>query len=331
MGSDNTRSSRTGRTGADGVALFTGVATGEKQAYRVNVPYQGAKYSSTPFRMSPRGGYQVEILRLPVTRDPRMLVLYIGATSVELKDDRIHVVQQSRLWNVGSQTYVFPDEGDLVKLPQGFMAVQKQESMADQHIKETADGLRVTGSVPPGEATLLWGFDLPLEGTEASFTVDIPWPTFAYRVISDAPAGMSLAVAGMPQPLEHGDAGRKYLVTEMQRKIGDEPFRRLEITLRGIPGPGPGRWIAALISLFTIGIGIALARRAPPAPALAREDFGVRRAELLDRARDLEARHKAGDIGPQFHEEQLRAISEELAALLYEENEQTRAMKSKPA
>ena len=324
MNADSTRTSRSGRTGQDGVALFTGLATGEKQAYRVNVPYQGAKYSSTPFRLSPRGGYQVEIQRLPVTRDPRMLVLYVGATSVELKDDRIHVVQQSRIMDVGNQTYVFADPGALVKLPQGFMAVQLQESMTDQHIAESPEGLRIKGSVPPGEVTLPWGFDIPLHGSEAQFAIDIPWPTFAYRVIADAPAGLTLAVEGMPEPIEHGDAGRKYLVTEMQRKIGDEPFQRLDITLRGIPGPGPGRWIAALLALFTVGIGIVLALRSPAAAAPTRGDFDARRAELLDRARVIEERYTAGEIGPEFHEEQLRILTDELAALLYEEQQQTR-------
>lgn len=328
MGADSTRTSRSARTGADGVARFTGLAGGERQAYRVNVPYQGAKYSSTPFRLSPSGGYQVEIQRLPVTRDARLIVLYVGATSVELKDDRLHVVQQSRLWNVGSQTYVFPDEGVLVPLPHGFMAVQIQESMTDQHVKETKDGLRITGSIPPGEATLLWGFDLPSSGTEAHLSLDIPWTTFAYRVITDAPTGLSLSVQGMPEAMLHGDAGRKFLVTEMQRKIGDEPFKRLDISLRGIPGPGPGRWIAVLVALFLVGFGIVLSRTKPAvtsAPQSA-ETFAALRDDLLDRVRALEQQQRAGEIGPEYHAEQLHALKDELAALLYEESELKRAL-----
>ena len=71
----------------------------------MNVPYQGAKYSSNPFRLPPRGGYDVTIRRLPTTRDEKLVVLYVGATSVELKDDRVHVVQQVRLFNLGGATY----------------------------------------------------------------------------------------------------------------------------------------------------------------------------------------------------------------------------------
>ena len=37
--------------------------------------------------------------------------------------------------------------------------------MTDQRVAEaTAKACACTGSLPPGEATLLWGFDLPLDG-----------------------------------------------------------------------------------------------------------------------------------------------------------------------
>jgi hypothetical protein len=328
MSSDSTRSTQTARTGQDGSALFKDLATGERQAYRVNAPYRGAKYSSNPFRLPQDGGYRVEIRQLPVTRDERMVVLYIGATSLELKDERLHVVQQSRLVNLGSATYVFPEGGALVRLPEGFTAVQTQDVMTDQKVVEEKNtGLRVHGSLPPGEVTLLWGFDLPLDGTELKLAVDIPWLTFAYRVIADAPEGMTLEVEGMPEPMVHADGGRRFLVAEMQRRVGDPPFKRLELALHGIPGPGPGRWIAVLLALLAVGGGIALSRRAAPQPR-ARSDEGAlaaRRAELLARARELAALRDAGETGPQYHAEQMALLTDELAALLFEEAEQTRA------
>lgn len=322
MAADGNRSSRGARTGADGVALVSGLAVGERQAYRVNVPYQGAKYSSNPFRLPPRGGYEVEIRRFKVTHDARLVVLYLGATSLELKDDRIKVVQEAELLNLGGETYVFPEAGTLVRLPKGFMAMQTQESMTDQHVVEAkGEGLRVHGSLPPGQATLLWGFDLPMADSEAHFTIDIPWIAFSYRVISDAPAGMTLQVEGMPEPIVHAEGGRRFLVTEIQRKIGESPFRRVQITLRGIPGPGPARFIAAGLALCALFAGIVLARRPRRISPLAVSDFELRKSELLARARELRVQREAGETGPQYHDEQMLLLTDELAALLFEEAE----------
>jgi hypothetical protein len=329
MASDSTHTTRSARTSANGIVELTGLASGERQAYRVNVPYQGAKYSSTPFRLPQRGGYEVEIRRLPVTRDDRMVVLYLGATSIELKDDRIKIVQEAQLLNIGAETYVFPESGTLVRLPQGFTAVQTQESMGDQHAVEAPhEGLRLHGSLPPGEATMLWGFDLPLAGSQASFGIDLPWVTFAYRVLSDAPSGMTLQVDGMPEPQLHTDAGRRFLVTETQRKVGDPPFRRLQISLRGMPGPGPERWIAAALAMLVLFSGVTLARRGQRADvAVASTDIDARRAELIERARQLHTLRETGEIGPEYHGEQWSALTDDLAALLFEQAELKRAPK----
>ena len=321
MSSDSERSSRDAKTGGDGRATFAGLATGEKQAYRVNVPYQGAKYSSTPFRLPARGGYAVQIRRMPVTRDERMVVLYIGATSVELKDERLKIVQQAKLLNLGAATYVFPAEGTLVRLPKGFLAVQTQEVMTDQHVAEApGEGLRVKGSLPPGEVTLMWGFDLPSSGSEADFTIEVPWLIFSYRVITDAPPGMTLEVEDMPAPIVHADAGRRFFVTEVQRKVGDEPFRRLHITLHGLPAPGPARWIAAVLALCVIAAGVLGGRRKDKrAPPDTRADFEAHKRELVERARALRASQQAGEIGPEYHAQQMSELETALAELLYEQ------------
>jgi hypothetical protein len=322
MGADSNRSSRSARTGVDGTAAFANLKVGEGQAYRINVPHQGAKYSSSPFRLPQSGGYRVEIRRLPVTQDDRMVVLYVGATSIEIKDDRLKVVQQVRLINLGAVTYAFPGAGTLVRLPKGFMAIQTEDVMGDQHVVEQkGEGLRVSGSLPPGDATLLWGFDLPLAGTEATLSLDLPWTTFAYRVISDAPAGLTLSVGGMPEATLHEDEGRRFLITELQRKVGDAPFQRLTIVLRGIPGPGPERFVASGVALLLIGLGTAFAMRTrPPSAARVAQDVEAQKAELLARARLLQAQRHAGEIGPDYQAEEIALLVDALASLLLEDN-----------
>jgi hypothetical protein len=130
----------------------------------------------------------------------------------------------------------------------------------------------------------------------------------------------------MPEPMLHTEGGRRFLVAETQRKVGDEPFKRLVLALHGIPGPGPGRWIAALFALLAVVGGVVLARRSAHAPSALEPDHALaaRRAELLARAREIAAQHAAGETGPQYHAEQIALLTDELAAVLFEEAEQTR-------
>jgi hypothetical protein len=324
------RTSQSARTGADGTHVFDNLPTGDKQAYRVNVLYQGAKYSSTPFRLPTDRGFDVLIRRLPTTRDSHDLVLYVGATSLELKDERIKVVQQARLINIGSKTYVFPEGGQLVPLPKDLLVFQAEEIMTDQHLKEEkGQGVRLTGSVPPGEVTLTWGFDVPRESSTAEFSFDLPWVTFAYRVLADAAPGMTLEVDGMPAAELHEDNGRRFYVTEIMKRVGEQPLRRVHIRLKNIPGPGPMRFIAVGLALLVVGIGVFISRKHVPGSNRLAPDqnLAAQKSALLQRAAALDDEHERGEIGPEFHAQARQELEDELAAVLYE---QSRMQSGKP-
>jgi hypothetical protein len=323
MAQEKGRTALAAKSGGDGQHLFENLATGDKQAYRVNVLYQGAKYSSTPFRLPDDRGYDVTVRRLDTTHEERDLVLYVGATSIELKDERLKIVQQARLVNIGSKTYVFPEAGQLVKLPSEALAFQTEEVMTDQHVREDkGKGVRISGSVPPGEVTLTWGFDLPQDGSSVDLTFDLPWVTFAYRVLADAAPGMTLAVDGMPAPELHEDNGRHFYVTEVVKRVGEPPMRGLNIHVKGIPGPGPGRFIASALALMILGVGVYAALRTgrqQRAAASPLRDLAWQRERLIERAAELEAERARGEIGPEFHATVLRDLEDELAAVLYEQ------------
>jgi hypothetical protein len=321
MSQDSARTHMAGRSDAAGICIFAKLATGDRQAYRVNVQHDGAKYSATPFRLTADQGYDVVIRRLDTTRDEHVIVLYVGATSVEFKDDRLKLVQQARLFNVGTKTYVFPEGGLLVPLPPGALAFQSDEVMTDQKLAVDADhGFRVRGSIAPGEVTLTWGFDLPQSGSSADLTFQVPWPAFAYRVLADAAPGLSLEVDDMPPPELRADNGRHFFVTEVVKSAGEQPLRSVRIHLRGVPGPGPLRLIAVALALLVLGVGLGLAVRAPQVVAMTRdtEDFETRKRHMLQRATSLGAEHQRGEVGDEFHAAGMTAIEDDLAALLYE-------------
>lgn len=336
MTRENTRNTQDASTASDGEHRFEKLATGDGQAYRINVLHDGAKYSSTPFRLPIESGYDVLIRQLPTTRDSREVVLYVGATSVEVRDERLKVVQQARLINIGTKTYVFPDDGTLLKLPKGYTAFQAEEVMTDQHLKEEGEkGFKITGSLAPGEVTLTWGFDVPYDTTEVDMAFDLPWVTFAYRVLADAAPGMTLSVDDMPAPELHEDNGRKFWVSEVVKRVGDAPLRSVKLHVKGIPGPGPTRIIALVVALFVLGGGLWYARKPPPAAtkvsaADRAASFEERKAALVAQAKQLEAERSRDEIGPEFYAEQLADLEEKLAALLFEQS-QLASGKSKAA
>lgn len=336
MTRENTRDTQDASTASNGEHRFENLATGDGQAYRINVLHDGAKYSSTPFRLPMESGFDVLIRQLPTTRDPREVVLYVGATSVEVRDERLKVVQQARLINIGSKTYVFPDDGQLIKLPPGWKAFQAEEVMTDQHMREEGEaGFKITGSLPPGEVTLTWGFDMPYDTTEVDLAFDLPWVTFAYRVLADAAPGMTLSVDDMPAPELQEENGRKFWVSEVVKRVGDTPLRSVKIHVKGIPGPGPTRIIALVVALFVLAGGLWYARKPQPAATKlsAAENaatFEQTKAAFIAQAQQLEAERARDEIGPEFYAEQMADLEEKLAALLFEQS-QSASSKSKAA
>jgi hypothetical protein len=124
----------------------------------------------------------------------------------------------------------------------------------------------------------------------------------------------------MPEPWLHTDQGRRFLVTETQRRAGDPPLRRVQIALRGIPGQGNARWFAAATALGLLIAGAALSMRKRDSEIVrAGTDFEAHKAELLRRARAAQAQHQAGETGPEYYSEQIAALTEELAELLFEQ------------
>jgi hypothetical protein len=317
-------------TDAQGIAVFRDLPVGTSQAYRVNVPAGRATYSSTPFQLPLTGGYDVTIVRLPTTEDAQSLVLAVGQLLVEQKDERLHVTQQARLVNVGQNTVVFPEDGLLIKLPKGATAFQSQAVMTDQRfVEEEGEGFRILGSVPPasqGEVVLTWAFDVPVTSSDMSFEVPLPWKTFMYRVLVEAPQGLHASVEGMPEMQLFDEHGQRVLVTQVQQAAGEATLSRVVVRITGIPGPGPLRWVAVAFAFGLVALGVVWAVRGPRPQkaasaalggarygASAIDDLQKRKQDLLALAHALEQARERGEIGPQYYAERIEHLTEQLA------------------
>jgi hypothetical protein len=305
-----TREKIAGRTNAQGEAIFTKLPTGSAQAYRVSVPFMGATYGAPPFRLEGEQGVLVRIVRHPVTTDKRWIAQAVSQIVIEFRDDRLHVIQQGQVVNVGQSTYVFPKQGLAIRLPQNAKAFQTAAVMSDQRISQQGQDIRIRGSMPPGQVMLAWAYDLPLESPRMEFGLALGFNSYRVRVGAEAPKGLRLAVDGFPKAQLFEDGKQRVLLTEL--KATEVPLERLNIKLEGIPGAGPLRWIAVLLALCAAVAGIIYALRSRGNPKLA-QDPSESRDQLLLYLLELDNLRAREEIGPRYYDQQKRELLDALA------------------
>lgn len=323
MEQSGSRDSEVCTTDAQGTCSFDSLVTDSKHSYRVNVSHQGARYSSSPFRLDAEQGQRVRVTRLSTTTDNRRVFQFLGRTMVEFRDNRAHITQESRLTNLGEQTYVFPEGGMQIRLPDGFKAFEAMKVMTDQQITATEDGVLITGSIPPGRANLMWTYDVPVEGTSLQLEQPVPFPTMEYQVVSDYVDGMSLEVEGFQVARVHEGGDRRFLVAAMMRRPGDPPVDPLRVHIRGIPGSGPLPYLATAIALAFGIVGFVLVYRPADSSAAVAKMREDRQAHLLDEIAALESQRAAEEIGPKFYAQRRRELTDELAIVLRMRSEAT--------
>jgi hypothetical protein len=308
-------------TNEAGRCLFEELSTDDAYSYRVNVPYQGARYSSTPFRLDPDAGQRVRITRLPTTTNDQRVFQVLGRTMIEFRDGRAHVTQESRLANLGDATYVFPDGGLSIRLPEDATAFESRAMMTDQRVSGTEDGFDISGSLPPGRTTLTWAYDIPVGGSALTIEQAVPFRTMEYQVISDYIEGMTLEVEGFTVARIHEGLDRRFLVAGVVRRPGEPRIDPLRIHIRGIPGRGPLPYVAVAVAFVFLVLGLILVFRPSDEDRILAKAREERRKELLDEIETLEAERRSESIGPAFYEHRRRELTDELAVLLRMQSE----------
>lgn len=317
------RESKACVTDVKGSCAFDSLEIASDHSYRVNVPYNGARYSSTPFRLDSNAGQRVRITRLPTTTDDQRIFQVLGRTMIEFQADRAHITQEARLANLGDETYVFPEGGLAIRLPEGATAFQSRAMMSDQRVSGTDEGLEISGSLPPGRATLTWAYDVPVKGSTLTIEQAVPFRTMEYQVISDHIDGLSLDVEGFTTARVREGMDRNFLVTGTARRPGDPPIDPVRVTIGGIPGGGPLPYLAVGLGLMFLGLGVILALRPSDESRILEQAGEQRRNELLDEIAALETDRRSDRVGPTFYAHRRRELTDELAMLLRMQSEQS--------
>jgi hypothetical protein len=97
-----------------------------------------------------------------------------------------------------------------------------------------------------------------------------------------------------------------------------DPLRKLNIHVRGIPTQGNERWFVTVGALAAAAVGFYFARRDPP-KADRTETSAARkrhRKTLLAELVELERAHRAGDVGPKAYARERAKLVDEIADTL---------------
>ncbi len=126
---------------------------------------------------------------------------------------------------------------------------------------------------------------------------------------------LQLAVYGFPEATQRTDnQGQKLLVTRTE--VTSPPLSHVHIALRGLPTPGPARYLATCIAGFAVlaGLGFAVSSSKGGRPANANRK--TERQQLLADLEELERACRDGEIGPQTYEKARRELIDAIARTL---------------
>ena len=316
------RTEQRATTDAEGIARFHGLTIGSDFSYRASARSGPAEYSSEPVQLKGDMGVTALLHVYPVTRSPaEAAVGAIGYVYVETRDD---VFQFEVLFRYGNRSRVtWVPENARMTLPAGFKAFKAGEAMTDVRFEEEPGrGVKLSGTFAPGQQTASFRFQVPRkEETSASFHFGLPPHVGEIRFIAEAAPGMEIDVEGFEKPqTDVSQTGQRVLVTRRVAVRGQASgLGDFTASLAGIPTPGSGRWIAALIATVLAGLGFAAFRgKLGEETHAGLQDRDAERARrlLLDELVQLTRARREDRIGPSTYESARRALVEALARIV---------------
>jgi hypothetical protein len=286
-----------------GELSLEGVQFGSGTTYRVSTTRGGATFALPPFALGDQVGKRAVLHAYEATANLEELLIGVQAVAyLALRDDTIQVEQLITVHNVSAKAWL---ADATIKLPQHFKAFNTQESSDEARAVEVSgEGVALRGTFAPGRHDLDFRYQIPLDDTERqSLRISLPPHVFQARVMVEAGKSMSIDVANFPPAQREPMNGKHVLVTETAATLAAGGVRTMDITINGLPTPGPGRWIAVGLAVIAIAAGLwtMLQRSDGDGDPEARKDLEEARETLLEELLTLERMHKNGEIGPKTY------------------------------
>ena len=303
-----------------GFGQVEGLAFGAGMSYRITTTRDGGSFASEPFGLSAKAGKRIVLHAYESSPDvDKVLVGMQAFVFVSLKEDVLSIEHTFRIFNIGKTAWTPDSEGAKMMLPDTHKAFNVMDSMADLKFVEGAKhDASLVGTIGPGQNEASFRYHVPLTGSERqTVRVTLPPRVGEVRVFSEAGKTLGLDVAGFPAAQkQRGNDGRKLWITGRAAQQGEKGVRSLEISITGLPTPGPGRWIAVICAITALGIaGAFVAKQQSEGDTQddIRDDLVEARDALLSEFVTLEKAHKKGDIGPKTYKRVREALLDALA------------------
>jgi hypothetical protein len=322
------RERRVVTTDDDGFYRFEGLKFGSGIAYRITTDNGPASFGSQPFGLTDQGGMKVILHRYDAdTTLEESRILMEAIVVLDIKQDAIAINHLVRVMNFSNRAFVATDVR--VPFPPDYQGFDKEETMNGAGIIERDGAMEFTGTFPPGQTETSFRYQVPLAfGSDQKLRLPLPPRVARSRVILKAGKGMGLAVAGFPAAEEGrlNDGSRMLFTTfapqteaEMMRLLESVSPITLDVSIQGLPTPGPKRIVAVLLAVLAIAGGAFYLHRRREAGDLApdqREDLEHARDTLLGEIALLEKMHQRGEVGPRSYETLRNQLLEALARII---------------
>jgi hypothetical protein len=316
----------------NGSARFDGLSFGTGHSYEVITQRGPARYAHPPVGLLEKAGKRIIVHAYETaTKIEDLKVAMQGLVYLVLKEDSIQVEQLLTVYNVGPVAWI---ADQTFTLPKGFKAFNKQESTGDARVDEVpGQGAALRGTFPPGRTDIDFRYQVPLDNDETqTLKVDMPPRVAQTRVLAESSKTMGLRVTGFPEAQRtEGRDGKRLLITEHQASRTEGGVAGVEITLTGLPTPGPGRWVAVALAVVAFLAGVVYFRQHGDADVDddARRDLIEAREALLGELVALERAFKSGEVGQKTHARVRASLLDALSRIvnMLEEAKKARAEK----
>lgn len=306
-------------TDGSGSVRLDGLGIGSGITYRISTTRGSATYTLPPFPLNDRAGRRAVLHSYETSSAiDGMAVGMQNAVFLSLREDSIQVEQLITVFNLGPVSWI---ADATFSLPAGFKAFNKQETMSDARVDEVkGTGAALRGTFPPGRRDINFRYQVPLDNVaNQTLRMEMPPHVAQVRVLAESSKSMGLEVPGFPKPQQTRREGKRLLVTERQIARAEGGVPTLEATLTGLPTPGIGRYLAALMASLIVITGVSYFLRNSGKTTMdpeARDDLIEAREALLSEIVALERAHKSGEVGPRTYARLRAALLDSLARIV---------------
>lgn len=303
-----------GRTDENGEFEFAGLSTGETETHYVLFKYANVDYFTGPVKLENDDDEETaDVDVYEVTESNADVKLTLHHIVVDFEDSSTLKVREILLFeNSGDRTYVGDTEFSPGKketatftLPAGATAFQEEQGIFSAFFETTADGIKDSMPVVPGDRQVAYGYSVKVSGDDFAFErpLDFDTPDFSLLVQD---TGVKVAAPTLTsQGSSQGEGGQNFL-----HFVGKD-LKRGEKIEANLSGLGSGRtvfyWV--LIGLLAVPvaatIGVPLLRRRRRDRELADPErteaaqiraLDKERRDLVAAIAALDDRHEAGQL-----------------------------------